>query len=230
MIDETLLASFRGSDSFEFIESLTLLPDRLACVKQLHEVGKHLYWKEKDLPNCVAMLRAAVQAGLTATEADPETKNDLRSAAKAACFDLASFTWPGWDEPGITVTNSDQAVGMDAARANLRLAIELNKGVLPLSRAHWMLAGHYLAARSHGAAIEHFELAADYARRAESAAAELLAKGFSALTQLLADPADTAARSRLDKIKSELAPIDDGPFFISQIDTAVGVFAPFSRT
>ncbi len=75
---------------------------------------------------------------------DPELANKLRSGAKGCADDFASYAWSGWDEPGITITQADRAAGFDAARVNLRLAIELERGDLPTSRAHWMVGAYYL--------------------------------------------------------------------------------------
>jgi hypothetical protein len=224
-MDEDLLAQYHAKDSLAFVEQLPMWPDRVACVKKLHEVGKQLYWKEKALPGCVALLRAAAQAGLTAEDTDPARRYDLRSSAKAACYDIASFTWTGWDEPGITITASDLAIGHDAAKANLRLAIELEKGDLPISRAHWILAGHLLAIKDYPAAIEQFEISAEHARRAEAPGEVLAASGFATLTHCLRDPNDAAPTQQLEKIKTDLAEIKDGQFFVSQIETAARVFA-----
>ena len=145
------------------------------------------------------------------------------------CYDLASFTWPGWDEPGIKVTQSDMWAGLDAAKANLRLGKELNKGDLPLSRAHWMLGAHLMAARRWPEAIEHFERATKYAETAVSRPDALLSVGFATLTALLERPGDMAAAARLEEIKAALTPLEHGPDFVSQIETAAAVFAPSGR-
>jgi hypothetical protein len=225
MADETLIARVRAGDTWAAIEEIAAGGDALAGAKALYEAGKAFYWKEKDLPRCVALLRAGAQLGLTADEPDASRRYDLRSAAKGMCYDLASFTWPGWDEPGIAITAADLAVGLDAARANLRLAVELNKGDLPLSRAHWMLGAQELAAGLYGEAIASFERGEDAATRAGLRDNALLCSGFAAVARLLEQPEDGAASERLEAAKTELATLEQGSFFVTQIETAAQVFA-----
>jgi hypothetical protein len=225
-VDESLLTRLRDQDTFAVIEQIVLTSDCLEAAKHLHEIAKHLYWKEKNLPACIAMMRAGAQLGMTARETDHSRRYSLRSAAKAMCYDLASFTWPGWNESGIIIAASDLEVGLDAARANLRLGEELNKGDLPLSRAHWMLAAHLMAIQRYAGAIAHFDQAATYAEQADSHPDALLSRGFADLAKLLDRPDDVEAAARLQQTKADIAPLENGPFFVSQIETAASVFAP----
>lgn len=228
-MNEQLLSVLREQDTFAAVELAAQSGDQVQAAKSLHELGKHLYWKEKDLGASVTALRAGAQIGMTSAETEPSRRIELRSAAKGMCYDLASFTWPGWDEPGIKVTACDMWAGLDAAKANLRLGEELNKGDLPLSRAYWMLAAHLMAARRWTEAIAHFERAAKYAESAASRSDALLSAGFATLTALLERPEDMAAAARLEEIKAALAPLEHGADFVSQIETAAAVLAPFGR-
>jgi hypothetical protein len=232
----------RGVDSFAAIDFLSRQPDALAAAKSFADAAAHFYWKEKDLPASIMLGRAGAQYALAAAErlatSDPALASELRGKAKAMTYNLASFTWPGWDEPGITITAADLAVGLDAAKANLRLGRELSRGPLPLSRAHWMLAAHWIAAAEYERAREQFRLAARDAATAGAEADRLLCQGFEALTGRLAltdapDPAaDAALRSRLDDVLTRLGPLENGEMFVRQIETAGRVFplSPAGRT
>ena len=90
-----------------------------------------------------------------------------------------------------------------------------------LSRANWMIGAHQLAAGQLEAARAAFELAAIYAEAADSAADLLLARGFTALMDVLAGD-DPAA---LEAIEAKLQTIEDGTDFVQQIETARRVFA-----
>ncbi|HLJ56388.1 MAG TPA: hypothetical protein VKT77_15220 [Chthonomonadaceae bacterium] len=221
---EALAGRVAEGDVLAVVERIVAESEPLDAARRLHGLGNHLYWKVKDLPGSVAALRAAAQHGLTAAEGDPERRNALRSEAKGACYDIASFTWPGWDEPGIEISASDIAVGYDAARTNLRLAQELEKGDLPLSRGHWMLAGQALARLSHDEAIEHYGHGARFAEAAGVEAERLLCKGFASLAGLVAHPEDGGAEARVRSALSGLASLEGGKFFADQIQAAARVF------
>lgn len=228
ILRDRALAVFRDSDSVAVVVLLTDHPNPLLAAQAFGLVMRQLYWKEKNLPATLAFGRAGVQHGLSAAArlavTDPAQADQLRSIAKGLCYDLASFTWPGWDEPGIVLTPADIAVGLDAAKANLRLARELEKGDLPLSRAHWMLGAQLLASREHAAAQASFQLAALHARKAGVEAEGLLSDGFCQLTQLLAGDDPAPRRQALAQISAKLKPLPDGEFFASQITTAEKVF------
>lgn len=228
LLRDRALAVFRDSDSVAAVVLLTDHPNPLLAAQAFGLVMRQLYWKEKNLPATLAFGRAGVQHGLTSASrlaaTDPAQTLQLRSIAKGLAYDLASFTWPGWDEPGIVITPADIAVGLDAAKANLRLARELEKGDLPLSRAHWMLGAQQLAAREYVAAQESFQTAAVHARKAGVEAEGLLSDGFLQLSRLLARDEPAVRRKALSEIVTKLKPLPDGEFFAGQISTAEKVF------
>ena len=228
-LTDTALAMLRGGqDTFAAIEYLaTHAPDAPAVLAACAEVFRKLYWTDKNLPLALSIGRTGAQLGLAAAawERSPERARALRSTAKGICYDLASFAWPDWDEPNLTITASDLAVGMDAARANLRLARELNKGDLPLSRAYWMLGAHHLATRDLGAAREAFGRQEHHAAAATSAVDVDLSRAYLALAGVLArtDRAEAALADALAVLRERHG--EDGKFFAEQVETARRVFA-----
>lgn len=216
------------SDSAAVVEYLNRQPDPTDVTEVYGTLVKGLYYEQKDLPLVIALARAGIQYSLAA--ADEAEQSDraahLRGRAKAMAYNLASYTWPGWDEPGIVVDATAVVIGLDAAKTNLRLARELKKGDLPLSRAHWMMGAQFLAAGQVDAARESFQKAANHAGRAGEQADQLLAEGFAAIVDLLQSPADSALQERLETVKAEMAFLEHGTFFIEQLDTALRVFEP----
>jgi len=214
-------------DTFAAIELLAGQSDAVAATKDFGQVMHHFYWKAKDLSRAIAFGRAGLQYGLTAAPplqaTQPKQAREIRSAAKSLAYDLASFTWTGWDEPGISITESDLKLGLDAARVNLRLAIELDKDALRLSRAHWILGAQQLAAKLYPEAIQSFQKAAEFAKTANNTAEELLGLGFAALAKVM-QTKGADGQAELDMIKLKLKPLQDGEFFVGQLDTALKVF------
>jgi hypothetical protein len=228
-LTETALAMLAAplGDTWAVVEYLAAHTDALTAAQRCGELMRQLYAK-KDLPRSVAIGRAGVQFGLAgaARVADPKQVDALRSAAKTIAYNLAANTWPGWDEQGISITAADLAVGRDAARTNLRLARELNKGDIPTSRAHWLLGAHQLAAGDRASARNSFVQASRHARAAKELGETLSNDAFAQLCDVLDAPHDAGAKERLSKTLEALRREKDGDFFASQVETARRVFGP----
>jgi hypothetical protein len=220
------LHALQTADTMTAVERIHRTDDPVTIMKTYRDLVNHLYWKQKDLSTALALSLVGIQYGLTfrAGRGGAEITYDLRSLAKTLAYNLASFSWLGWDESGIHINSTVAAVGLDAARLNLRLAEELNKGDLPLARGHWMLGAQWLANGESLQAQQHFQESAKYAKLAESPAEVWLAFGFAALTQVLADPGNETAKRELDEILSRLNQTENGKEFAGQITTAQRVF------
>jgi hypothetical protein len=186
--------------------------------KAYSEAMRAAYWEDKDLAGAIAIAFAGIGRMLAEAHSSDATRGyELRSGAKALTFDVASFTWPGWDEPGIVITPPEQRAGSSAARANLRMAEELEKGDLPMSRAHWMVGAHELASAHHEEARTSFEKAAAHADRAGESAEAELARAFAALALVAGDASQTTA---LETALARLASMPDGARLVTQVETA----------
>ncbi|HZT42919.1 MAG TPA: hypothetical protein VFA07_12195 [Chthonomonadaceae bacterium] len=228
MMRDQALEILRAQDSCAAIEYLGRQPEPLEAAKAYADLVNTLYWKEKDLYCVIVMARAGIQHSLLAAAAtdieDAQSAYQLRSVAKGLAYDLGSFTWPGWDEPGIPIAPAHLAFGMEAANVNLRLAQELKKGDLPMSRAHWLLGAHHLAADDWQAARHHFTEAIDYAQAAGAEEEKLLCAGYEALATILASPHDSAGPDVLASILAKLTGTEQGKGFAAQLETARRVF------
>ena len=217
------------SDTFAVIEFLDQQEERLAAAATYDELVRRLYWKEKNVPNMVALARAGIQyclaAGTAVAEEDIEEALQLRSMAKTIAYNLASYTWSGWDEPGISLDETDGRFGLEAAQMNLRLALELDKGDLRISRAHWMVGAQLLSIRNRSLARESFQLASIYASRAKEETDDLLARCYLLLVELLEDRENGSLQQALAQVKRQLAQVDHGQVFVDQVETAWQVFS-----
>lgn len=222
-MSEEAIQILREKDSYAAIEFLSAGPDPVTTARALDETMRTLYWKQKDLDGSIAMGRAGVQFALLAGNGAGADAGVLRGIAKSISYNLASFTWPGWDEAGIAVTRTHVAIGLDAARTNLRLAAELDKGSLAMSRACWILAAQQLAAGDAQSAIDQFSAGARHATKAGRPADELLNLGFAQLATVLLSGEDTD-RDELNEILNALNSTEEGRMFAAQIKTAEDVF------
>jgi hypothetical protein len=232
-LKEKALKLMHEQDNFSAIEYMNQHADHMEVMDTYVELVKFYYWEKKDLPVTVMLSRAGIQEGLNIAASLEvnmlDQSQEIRGRARALAFNLASFAWPGWDEPGIKVGDSDLAAGFDAAKVALRLVREMDLDELRISRAKWMLAAYYLASLEYKEAQSTFEEAAEFASAAESHADELLCQGFAYLTKLLANPEDNAVRAKLDDVKIQFVDIEHGESFIAQLDTAYQVFSKASN-
>ncbi|MEX1295631.1 MAG: hypothetical protein AB1Z67_05615 [Candidatus Limnocylindrales bacterium] len=211
-------------DSFADIAALAEV-DLAAQPTAYSEAMRHAYYEDKDLSAAMAIAWAGISRLLAmAHDASPERAHELRSQAKALSYDLASFTWAGWDEPGIVITPPEARAGCAAARANLALATELEKGELPRSRAHWILGAHELAAGRPEDARADFEAAVALARAAGDVglAEARLSRAFVALADMAAG---TGSEHELEAALSELRADPDGAALVEQVKTARSALA-----
>jgi hypothetical protein len=202
--------------------------DAAAVWKRYAELANDLYWKAKDLTAAVKVSQLGIDycLGKSALYA-AEQRDALRGQAKALAFNLASFAWPGWAEPGITIDDTHLAAGRDAAKLNLQLAIELNRPAKPMSNAHWMVGAYAIVDRQFDEAVAAFERAAAFNQTAKDDAAAAMNRAYAVLARLAAAPHDPAFQaafnSSLDAIRQTKA--DDASFYVEQLQTARQVFA-----
>jgi hypothetical protein len=212
-------------DSFAAIAWLDSQPPA-AAADAYFELMRHLYWEKKDTASCVAIARAGVQHCLIAARQcearDAKLAERLRGTAKGLCYDVASFTWLGWDEPGIQIGSTDTAIGLDAAKANLRMAVELKRGGLPMARAYWVLGAQQLAAGDRAAAKASFVKSVTLARSAQEERDARLSDGYVALTELL--EGSPGAAERFEAAKKSAGELEEGAGAVQQLETARRVF------
>ena len=145
---------------------------------------------------------------------------------KTLAYNLASNTWPGWNEPGIRPTPSDMDTGLEAARLNLRLAQELNRGAEPMFNAHWIIGALELARGHHADAIRSYEQARVISSEAPLRHYTLLAEGSIAIAKIAAKASVDDNERELRRVRSALTAggVTDGKFYSDQLDTTYKFF------
>jgi len=221
------------------IEWLSRQNDPASIASTYAEVLTHQYWVAHDLASVIQIGLAGIQFCLNLAHkysvdvagpvdgrklTSPSLAESLKSTAKGLSYNIGSFCWPGWDEPGIIVGATALAIGRDAAALNLRLALELDKGDVPLSRAHWLIAAHEMAAGNLEAARTSFDEGARCAAMGNAFEEQLLCKGFSLLAQRLENVDNAELQAELNRVRQRLGKTTNGPGFVAQIDTAERIF------
>ena len=191
---------------------------------------REIYDERRAIPAIVTLSRAGIDYGRAQSELlapDDGERSQLLRQVKALTYNLGSFTWPGWEgvDPG-AFPPEVRAIGLDAARENLELAVELERPAAALSAAHWLLGAQLLAAGRLADARVQFEHAALAGEAAAEPGAELLGRGFASLTDIVADPLDAAARAELERIRAALEALPGGSVYASQLAPALEAFGP----
>lgn len=214
--DAALEAASHGG-VFAAIASLSEIGDLETAADAYARALKDAYWVEKDLHLATGIGYAGVSRLLAAAaDASEEAAFGLRSSAKAILYNLASFTWIGWGEPGVTVTENEAAAGLAAARMNTALAVQLDKGPLAESRGHWMIAAHLLTSGAATDAIAEFERAAALAEEAGADSEVDLSDAFAGLAVLTV----SGDAGRMDAALVRLRHHEHGDDLCAQVETA----------
>jgi hypothetical protein len=215
-------------DSYQAVELIESHEAPLEAIRVYHGMARTLY-SRKQVPEMLMIGRAGVQFGLARArnEADLERILELKGAAKALAYDVASNAWPGWNDEGIALTASDLASGRDLARLNLRLAVELKRDSLPQGNAHWLLGAHELAAGKGEQAIACFEQAAAQFQKAGKTEYRLMAEGYRGIARIAGRASAEAGRRELAEAVDALRQLesDDARFFAEQLRSVAKMFA-----
>jgi hypothetical protein len=194
-------------------------------------LAQYLYNDRKDLTGLILASRAGIQFNLNRASAldatDERAAAEHRGHAKAIAYNLGANCWPGWMDQGISITATERAIGLDAARLNLRLAVELNRPAEPRGHAHWLLGAQLLAAGQFDAAAAQFTDSARHFAEAEKPTERQMALAYESLTRRIHQPGDAARQKALMQSLAALEALDndDARFFAEQIRTAEKVFA-----
>jgi hypothetical protein len=176
-MDRTLIECLDARRYDACIAFITVEDDPARVLAMFHGGIRHAYWSNKDIDGVVALGRAA--RALAEPIEDPKLLGLLKSIA----FDVGSFCWPGWREPGIEITPPTLEIGAEAAALNLELARRLERPDAPMANAHWLVGAHHLASGRSDEASASFEESARHARLADDRATELLAIGYVAIAR-----------------------------------------------
>jgi hypothetical protein len=198
-----------ANNSFAAIEHIQSHGTPIEIATRYATLVTDFYWKAHDLPAVVTLGRAGIYfclghshtAGLSV-----ESVDKFRSAAKGLAYNVGSFTWPGWDEPGIHPDPVQIAFGAECAALNLRLALELRKPISRVSFAHWLVAAHALATGDLDQAEREFELAHKILPEtgATEKSLQQMNRGYLAIARLCRNPSDADLAATFADIISRL--------------------------
>ncbi len=155
-----------------------------------------------------------INAGLV----DEQELAHLRKEARGVAFNIAAFTWPGWDDTG-PITPERQTIGLSAARVALDLAKDANDVTF---NALWINGAHLINAKKYTEAKDFFT---DAVEHTESDSEKKMGNGWVALCDFLDDSTEEQ-ETKLSELLDELRSSDEenGDYFADQIEVAKDVF------
>lgn len=226
---DEIIGILREQDSFAVAQRVESDGSAAEIARRYQELLRNLYWKSRDLRAAISVGRLGVHYCLMqATQSADDAAKRLRGDAKQMAYDIGSFAWPGWAETGITIGEAEIHAGHDAAKLNLRLAIELQRPDKPMCNAYWLLGAHAIVDGRTADAIQNFAQAADYAGKAQDAAAAAMNRAYANLARLAATRGDAACERELHASIQVLDAMasEDSLAYAQQLRTAKGVFVP----
>ena len=219
------------NDSYGAIEMIQGKGDYKEIAQRYEYLVRDLYWQEKSVEAVVPVARAGIQYCLTKAselaEKDSAAAHKMVDYAKIMSYNLSSFTWPGWDEKDIVITDEALVAGLEAAMLNVRLVERLGGKPGQMSNSYWAIGAQYLAMKEYTKAMDAFEFAVSYARKANAKGAELMNKGYVAMVKILEGTDKDNAQVDFNRTVELLKDIgtDDSKFFANQLVSVLKFFS-----
>jgi tetratricopeptide (TPR) repeat protein len=219
------------NDSYGAIEMIQSKGDFKEIAQRYEYLVRDLYWQEKAVNAMVPVARAGIHYCLTKanelTYKDSAAAHKMVDYAKIISYNLSSFTWPGWNEEGIVITDEALVAGLEAALLNARLVERLGGNPGQMSNSYWAIGAQYLAMKEYGEAKSAFESAVVYAKQAGGKDAELMNRGYFLMAEILEGKEKDKAQAEFDKTVKALQDIgtDDSNFFVDQLVSVLKFFS-----
>lgn len=224
---ETLVTLLEHVDAFAVVEHLQALGTPPAVSEAYDQLLRDAYWEHKDLRMVMLLGTAGIYYNIAHAKlaADDAAREAFKSAAKRLAYNMGSFSWPGWDEAGITITKADRVRGLEAARLNLRLALELQKPFDKVRAGAWLVGAQLLSAGEIEEALFQFR----YALPEKTDKEYGLFSGYVLLAEVILGMEGAEARWEAHLKELAAAGTEDAKFAEGQLATAHRVFAAPGR-
>ncbi len=141
------------------LDHKNITPKEFAQVAQ--NVRKTFYWEKKDLATYVVLTKHLLATAIENHKNGGEFAEAFRGRVLGLGYDLASMTWPGWDEDGIDMTEEFRKDGLAASKYILDLAISSKAPVETLFNSYWIYGAHLLTDKNNLGAIGAWQKCAE---------------------------------------------------------------------
>ena len=189
------------------------------------------YWKAKSIEQVIHFANAGIHYCLARTWSSGDLGDDLYDeiyddperellfVAKRMATNAASFTWTGWNEPGVEISAEQMRQGLAFARYSVRQLQELDPTDAQLAFTYWYLAAHLIAEGSYAEALSVFGEARNHSASAGGDPDQpAMFDGYIGLTKILSGDNETGG-SEFDTAVAALESRDneDAAFYAKQL-------------
>jgi hypothetical protein len=193
--------------------------DALAMIRRHGKLAAFFYRKQKDVTSMIIAGETGIRLGLAAAQT-AQNPTKIQTAVKILAYNVGANCWPGWDDPGISITPADIAAGLRIAEQSRRLVESLDLGAEQTGHAEWLAGALKLAAGERDEAGAAFDQAVRAFKSAGLPAEAAMSAGYKAL-----------AGGRAEDLAEALAALralatEDGDFYAAQLQTAQRIFVP----
>ena len=195
----------------------------LNCYHRAQSIEQVLHFGSAGIHYCLAAARAHDGRDETAAK-------ELRFAAKRMAANVASFTWPGWSEPGISISHEQMGQGLLFARYSVRQLHELDPTAAQLAFTYWFLGAQLIAHKHYAEALQVLRAAHAYnLEHGEDPEGRLMLEGYIGLAALLKGREESGEAEFSAAVASlQARGSTDSQFYAEQLLTARAVFTKTS--
>lgn len=186
-------------------------------IEAAQNVRKTFYWEQKDLSTYVVLTKHLFRTAIENHDAGGEYADDFGNRILGLGYDLASMTWPGWDEDGIDMTEEFRKTGLVAAKLIVDFADAHDAPAAVRYNNYWLYGAHLLADGNTDAAREAWGSALALASQDERPGME----AWLAVADSVESGETTLLEDRLRQLEAADEPQAGTA---SQIRTAMNVF------
>lgn len=196
-----------------------------------NQAVQDLYWLEKGSKSLIIVGKAGISYCLTESEKlaskDQQGSDNFKAQAKTISYNLASNSWPGWGDEGVSIARPEIEAGLESAKLNLKLAYELNKPADKIASAYWLLSALQLALQKYQDSLLSIDQSNNYAQQSKDETIIAYGTAFKGLI-LLASGNKNEGQQLFDSNILKLKNIgsDDALSYVGQLDIAKKIFDP----
>jgi len=185
--------------------------------------GGETIYDGKQLGAYLLLARSIFESAVegSAHSESSEDKEAYLTAAYMTAYNIASNTWPGWNDGEIE--DEQRKVGLRFSKAHMKIVAQLQVPLQKRATALWIGAAHELAAKSYGAARALFGQARSIGEEDGDKEVILMNQGWLLVIDILQGNGD--AESELKELQHRMTNMGgDGKFFAEQYDDALKAF------
>ena len=210
-------------DLYAASEFVLGLPDESDVVQAFVDLVLDCYWKAKSAEQVIHFANAGIHYCLDSASGHDGINDNIararRFAAKRMATNAASFTWIGWNEPGVKISPDQMRQGLDFARYSVRLLQELDPTDAQLAFTYWFLGAHLIAEGSYDEALKVFAKTKEFSdSEGGNPDYQTMLEGYIGLTKILSgddDPGDEEFKSAVSAL--EFSDGEDAASFAKQL-------------